>query len=274
MKRKVLSAGVAVAAAVVGVVVAAPAASAAAVDFAGALNVGGCSGSVVRMPASVEDDKAFVLTNGHCYEGPGPVPGEVLVDEPSQRVATVLDAGGNAAGVVQAVRAAYVTMTGTDITLYQLDKTYRQLQREFHVRPLTVSAKRPTVGTDIRVVSGGLKKIFSCTLDQLTYRVLETGYVTNDVLRYTSACQTGPGSSGSPVVDAATGEVIGINNTSNRDGGQCTLNNPCEMDRDGVIGVHKGIAYGTETYWLTTCVTRGNRLDLHRPGCLLPQPAP
>ncbi|MEV0066138.1 trypsin-like peptidase domain-containing protein [Amycolatopsis sp. NPDC050768] len=265
--------GVAVVVTAIGLVLAAPQAGAATVDFAGSLNVDGCSGSLVRMPTSADDDKAFMLTNGHCYEGPGPVPDEVLVDKPSQRVATVLDAAGNGVGLVQAVKAVYVTMTGTDISLYQLDLSYRQLERKFHVRPLTVSAKRPSTGTDIRVVSGGLKKIFACSVDQLTYSVLETGYVTKDVLRYTSACQTGPGSSGSPVVDTATGEVIGINNTSNRDGGQCTVNNPCEMDRDGVISVHKGIAYGTQTYWLTTCITLGNRLDLGRPGCLLPRPA-
>jgi len=241
-------------------------------DFSGTLNIDGCSGSLVRMPTSTEDDPALLLTNGHCYEGAWPVPDEVLVDRPSHRVATLLDAAGKPAALVQASRAMYVTMSGTDITLYRLVQSYRELDRAYHVRPLTISAKRPTPGTAVQVVSGGLGKIFSCSVDQLVYRVLESGYITKDVLRYTSACQTGPGSSGSPVVDTVTGEVIGINNTSNRDGGQCTQNNPCEMDRDGVISVHKGIAYGTETYWLTTCVGPGNRLDLARPGCLLPKP--
>jgi hypothetical protein len=72
----------------------------------------------------------------------------------------------------------------------------------------------------------------------------------------------------------AGGEVVGINNTSNHDGGQCTLNNPCEMARDGVITTHKKIGYATETYWLTTCVTPGNHLDLDHSGCLLPRPDP
>ncbi|MEV6898094.1 hypothetical protein [Amycolatopsis sp. NPDC051372] len=52
-------------------VLAAPQAVAATVDFAGSLNVDGCSGSLVRMQTSADDDKAFVLTNGHCYEGSG-----------------------------------------------------------------------------------------------------------------------------------------------------------------------------------------------------------
>jgi hypothetical protein len=250
----------------------APVATAATVDFAGALSVGSCSGSLVRMPASTDDDKAFLLTNGHCYEGAWPVPDEVLVDRPSHRVVTLLDHAGQRVALLQASKAVYVTMSGTDISLYQLDQSYRDIDRSYHVRPLTVSAQRPAPGTAISVVSGGLGKIFTCAVDQLAYRVLESGYLTKDVVRYTAACQTGPGSSGSPVVDSATGEVIGINNTSNRDGGQCLMNNPCEMDRDGAISVHKGIAYGTETYWLTTCITKGNRLDLNRAGCLLPRP--
>ncbi|QRP47752.1 hypothetical protein [Amycolatopsis sp. FDAARGOS 1241] len=74
------------------------------------------------------------------------------------------------------------------------------------------------------------------------------------------------------MVDIATGQVIGINNTSNREGAQCTLNNPCEMARSGAISVHKGIGYDDETYWFTTCLSAGSRLGLRKPGCLLPRP--
>ncbi|MBB5076382.1 S1 family peptidase [Nonomuraea endophytica] len=242
------------------------------VDLTGSVNVNGCSGALVRLPASTPADPALVLTNGHCYEGAWPVPDEVLVDQPSHRLFELLDATGKPVAALHAARALYVTMTGTDIALYRLGMTYQQLERDHRIRPLTVSAQRPEPGKEIRVVSGSLKKVFSCAIDRLTYRVLESGYMTKDVLRYTSACKTGPGTSGSPVLDVASGEVVGINNTSNRDGGRCTLNNPCEMSRDGVITARKATAYGTQTYWLTTCVTAGNKLDLDRPGCLLPRP--
>ncbi|MBW4720334.1 trypsin-like peptidase domain-containing protein [Saccharothrix obliqua] len=253
--------------------VAAPAARAAAIDFAGAVDVNGCSGSLVRMPGSRDDDRALVLTNGHCYDGPWPVPDEVLVDQPADRAFDLLDGAGEPIAALTATKALYVTMTGTDIALYQVASTYRELAREHGVRPRTVSAERPARGADIRVVSGSLRQIFSCRVDHVAYRVLEAGYVTKDVLRYGPACNTGPGTSGSPVVDAGSGDVVAINNTSNRDGGQCTENNPCEMDRYGVITVHKGIGYGTQTHWLTTCVA-GHRLDLDRRGCLLPRPDP
>ncbi|MEV4372810.1 serine protease [Nonomuraea sp. NPDC049637] len=266
--------GAALGAAILGLSLPALPARAAAADLAGAVNVDGCSGSLVRMPASAADDRAFVLTNGHCYEGTWPVPDEVLVDQPSHRVVDLLDGAGEPVATLHVARAVYVTLTGTDVALYQLDLTYRQLERAYRVRPLTVSAERPAPGTDIRVVSGSMKKVFSCEIDTLVHRVLEVGNVTKDVIRYTRKCDTGHGTSGSPIVDARSGKVVGINNTSNHDGGRCTLDNPCEMNRDGVISVRRGIAYGTQTYWLATCVSAGNRLDLERPGCLLPRPDP
>ncbi|MGV9599022.1 S1 family peptidase [Streptosporangium sandarakinum] len=264
--------GAVLGAALLGLTLSAPPARAATVDLAGTVNVDGCSGSLVRMPASTADDRAFILTNGHCYEGTWPVPDEVLVDQPSHRVVDLLDGAGEPVATLHVARAVYVTLTGTDIALYRLDKTYRQLERDHRIRPLTVSADRPTPGTAIRVVSGSMRKVFSCEVDTLVYRVLEVGNVTKDVIRYTPRCDTDHGTSGSPIVDARSGEVIGINNTSNHDGGRCTLDNPCEMNRDGVISVHKGRAYGTQTYWLATCVRAGNKLDLERPGCLLPRP--
>ncbi|MEU8325509.1 serine protease [Nonomuraea sp. NPDC048881] len=266
--------GAALGAAVLGLSLPALPTRAAAVDLAGTVNVDGCSGSLVRMPASAADDRAFVLTNGHCYEGAWPVPDEVLVDQPSHRVVDLLDGAGEPVATLHVARAVYVTLTGTDVALYQLDLTYRQLERAYRVRPLTVSAERPAPGTDIRVLSGSMKKVFSCEIDTLVHRVLEVGNVTKDVIRYTPRCDTGHGTSGSPVVDARSGQVVGINNTSNHDGGRCTLDNPCEMNRDGVISVRKGTAYGTQTYWLATCVSAGNKLDLERPGCLLPRPDP
>ncbi|MFI5612680.1 trypsin-like serine peptidase [Amycolatopsis sp. NPDC051903] len=247
-------------------------ASAASATFAGTASVRGCSGFLVGSPASQPGDPALVLTNGHCFDGTRPVPGEVLTDRRTNTPVNLLDPAGDRAAVVVATKALYVSMTGTDVTLSRLDRTYADLDRDYHLRPLQLSTQRPTPGTAIEVVSGALKQKYSCRLDGLVYRVLESGYSTTDVLRYAPECTTGPGTSGSPVIDAATGQVIGINNTSNRNGGQCTVDNPCEMDRSGAISVHKGIGYGTETYWFTMCLGAGSRLDLSKPGCLLPRP--
>jgi hypothetical protein len=79
--------------------------------------------------------------------------------------------------------AATIDFAGTDITLYQLGRSYRDLDREYHVKPLTIAAGRPVAGTAVKVVSSSMKKVFSCAFDQLVHRVLETGNVTKDVLR-------------------------------------------------------------------------------------------
>ncbi|ONI71106.1 hypothetical protein ALI144C_52170 [Actinosynnema sp. ALI-1.44] len=252
--------------ALLGIALATPAA--AATDLSGTVVFGGCSGSLVRTPESTAHDPALVLTNGHCYEGQSVIPDEVLVDQPSNRLINLLDGKGGTVATLRTAKALYVTMTGTDIALYRLRESYAQLDRQYHVRPMTLSADRPKRGADVEIVSSGWMKVLPCKIDGFAYRVLEMTYVTKDVLRYDSACQPGPGVSGSPVVSG--GQVVGIHNTSNREGGQCTENNPCEMDRTGAISARKGAGYATQTYWITTCVRPGNRLDLTKPGCLLP----
>ncbi len=95
----------------------------------------------------------------------------------------------------------------------------------------------------------------------------------HDSIRYTAACDTIHGTSGSPIVDLASNQIVGINNTGNDDGQQCTLNNPCEVDANGNITVHQGQSYGQQTYWFNTCLTSANAIDLTKPGCLLTKPA-
>lgn len=250
-----------------GIALATPAVAAS--DLAGTVTVGSCSGSLVRTPESSPFDPALVLTNGHCYHGQSVIPDEVLVDQPSEQLIEVLDGSGGVTATLRADRALYVTMTGTDVTLYRLRETYAQLEWRHHARALTLSTDRPKPGTAVEIVSSGWRKVLPCKIDGFAYRVLEMTYITKDVLRYDAACQPGPGVSGSPVMSG--GKVVGIHNTSNRDGGTCTENNPCEMDRFGAITARKGAAYATQTYWITTCVRPGSRLDLNKPGCLLPR---
>nr|WP_042187297.1 serine protease [Kibdelosporangium sp. MJ126-NF4]CEL17971.1 hypothetical protein [Kibdelosporangium sp. MJ126-NF4]CTQ90801.1 hypothetical protein [Kibdelosporangium sp. MJ126-NF4] len=249
-----------------GIALATPAAAAS--DLSGTVLIGGCSGSLIRTPDSAAHDPALVLTNGHCYEGQSVIPDEVLVDQPSNRLINLLDGNGGTVATLRTTRALYVTMTGTDITVYRLRESYAQLERQHRVKPLTLAAQRPARGAAVEIVSSAWQKVLPCKIDGFAYRVLEVTYVTKDVIRYDSACEPGPGVSGSPVVSG--GKVVGIHNTSNREGGQCTENNPCEMDRSGVVSARKGAGYATQTYWITTCVRPGNRIDLAKPGCLLP----
>jgi hypothetical protein len=80
------------------------------------------------------------------------------------------------------------------------------------------------------------------------------------------------GTSGSPVIDPVSDQIVGINNTINEDGQRCTLDNPCEVDQNGNVTIHRGIGYAEETYLLDTCLDQGNVLDLNRSDCALPKP--
>ncbi|MGW3041802.1 trypsin-like serine peptidase [Kitasatospora sp. NPDC001159] len=243
-----------------------------AVDFSGTVALSNCSGSLVRMPGSTGSDPGLVLTNGHCLETGMPGPGQVIVDQPSSRTFTLLDGSAGEVATLTATKVVYSAMTDTDVTIYQLDSSYDSIQAQTGIAPLTVSADHPVQGADIRVVSGYWKQIYSCSIDGFAYRLKEADWTMKDSVRYTSDCNVIGGTSGSPVVDANTGQVVAVNNTINENGESCTLDNPCEVDQSGAVTVHQGIGYAQETYIIPSCFAAGNRLDLTLPGCTLARP--
>ncbi|MGW4160162.1 S1 family peptidase [Streptomyces sp. NPDC004788] len=244
----------------------------AAVDFAGTVALSNCSGSVVRMPNSQPNDYALVLSNGHCLETGFPAPGQVVMNKRSTRSFTLLNSAGTGVGTLRASKIAYGTMTDTDISIYQLTKTYAQIQSTYGISALTLDDTHPVAGTPITVVSGYWKRTYSCDIDGFVYRLEEGDWTWKDSVRYTSTCNTIGGTSGSPVIDRNTGKVVAVNNTGNEDGQSCTVNNPCEVDENGNVTVRQGINYAQETYQIVPCVGPGNVIDLNRPGCVLPKP--
>ncbi|MFF1691388.1 MULTISPECIES: serine protease [unclassified Streptomyces] len=247
-------------------------AKAKAVTFAGTVALSNCSGSVVRVPDSQPTDPALVMSNGHCLESGFPGPGEVIVDQPSSRTFSLLNSAGSKVATLRANKIAYGTMTDTDVSLYQLTSTYEQIESSYGIKALELSASHPTAGTAITVVSGYWKQTYSCSIDGFAYRLKEGEWTWKDSVRYTSTCNTIGGTSGSPVVDQASGKVVAVNNTGNEDGARCTDNNPCEVDENGTVTVRKGINYAQETYGIVPCVGIGNKIDLSAAGCELPKP--
>jgi V8-like Glu-specific endopeptidase len=241
------------------------------VNFTGIVALDDCSGSLVRTPNSAATDPALVLTNGHCIETGFPKPGQVIVNQKSSRQFDLLDPSGNDLATLQANDVLYSTMTDTDITLYRLNTTYQQIKQRYGATPLTLATQPDPVNTAIKVVSGYWQKIYSCNVNGYVYEVQENGWTWKNSIRYTSACNVIGGTSGSPVIDPTTDQVVGINNTINESGQRCTLDNPCEVDQNGNITVHKGIGYAEETYLLDTCLDAGNVLDLNRSDCALPK---
>ncbi|GGU64487.1 S1 family peptidase [Lentzea flava] len=243
----------------------------AAVDYTGIVKLSNCSGSLVRLPNSTAADKALVLTNGHCFQLMKA--GQVVVNRPDGREFTLLNSSGSPFPTkLKATKLLYATMTGTDAALYQLNTTYGQIQQQYGSRALELSASHPVAKTDIRVVSGYWKKIYSCQIDGFVHQLKEADWTWRDSLRYTSSCNTIGGTSGSPIIDNVSGKVVGVNNTGNESGERCTMNNPCEVDAAGNVTVRKGINYGQQTFDFVACFRPGTTLDLSLPGCKVAKP--
>ncbi|WP_330459529.1 serine protease [Streptomyces sp. NBC_00820] len=250
----------------------AAAAKAVTVNYAGTVSLSNCSGSVIRFPNSADSDPALVLSNGHCLETGFPNPGQVITGQSSSRTFGLLNSAGTKVATLRANQVVYSTMTDTDVTIYRLTTTYAAIRSSYGISALTVNDTHPVAGTAIKVVSGYWKRIYSCNADGFVYRLKEGDWTWKDSLRYTSACNTIGGTSGSPVIDTATGKVVAVNNTGNEDGETCTVNNPCEVDENGNVTVHQGINYAEETYQIPACFTTGNQLNLNAAGCVLPKP--
>ncbi|MFF7096817.1 trypsin-like peptidase domain-containing protein [Streptomyces rubradiris] len=247
-------------------------AAAVTVDFAGTVSLSNCSGSVIRFPGSADTDPALVLTNGHCLETGMPSAGQVITGQSSSRTFGLLNSAGTKIATLRANQIVYSTMTDTDVTIYRTTTTYAAIKSSYGISPLTVQDTHPVAGTAIKVVSGYWKRIYSCNVDGFVYRLKEGDWTFKDSVRYTSACNTIGGTSGSPVIDATTGKVVAVNNTGNEDGQRCTMNNPCEVDASGNVTVRQGINYAQQTYNIPACFTTGNRLNLSAAGCTLPKP--
>lgn len=242
-----------------------------AVTLASTIALDDCSASLVRYPTSQDSDQALMLTAGHCYEGGMPSAGQVVQNVSSDRSGSLLDANGNQLGTVTADKLLYATMTNTDVAVYELTDTFSSLESQYGVTPLTLSAGHPTTGDTIAIPSGYWDRTWSCTLNGFAGTVEEDQWTWHDSLRYgRSGCDIIGGSSGSPVVDTSTGQVVGVNNTINEDGQLCTLNNPCEVASDGTKTETQGQGYAQETYWIMTCLNSSNAIDLTVAGCLLP----
>lgn len=239
-------------------------------DFEGIVQLSNCSGSLIRLENAEDSDQALVLTNGHCMEEGFPNPGRHVYRETSRRRFTLMNSSGGTAGRLNANMILFGTMTGTDMAIYRVNETYAQILSRFNVRPLILSSQRPALNTPIEVISGYWSRGFRCSIETFVYQLVEGGYTMNDSIRYTRpGCEVFGGTSGSPIIETSTRQVVGVNNTGNESGRRCTMNNPCEIDETGKVEFVKGYSYGQQTYRVYSCLNAAREIDLTVAGCML-----
>lgn len=242
-------------------------------DFEGIVKLSNCSGSLVRYETSSDTDLALILTNGHCLDLGGFLkPGEVIYNRPISRKFGLYNAQAQIVGNLQATHIVYGTMTATDMALYRLNETYAEIKSKYNVNALVMDSYKADVNTEIQVISGYWKRGYSCGIERFVYQLEEAGWLFTDSIRYSRpGCETIGGTSGSPIINPITRKVIGVNNTGNDSGGHCTMNNPCEVDEQGNKKAYEGVSYGQQTYWVYSCLTANNEINLLKEGCLLPK---
>lgn len=241
-------------------------------DFEGIVALNNCSGSLIQLEGMNDENQALVMTNGHCFENGFIPPGQIKYKIPSSRRLTLLKSDASNAGQVFAIELVYATMTKTDLAIYKVRETYAAIKARFGVSPLRLDSARPVVGDQMQVISGYWKRGYECQIEAFPYQLKEGRWTWDDSIRYSRpGCEVIGGTSGSPIVRAGTRTAIGINNTGNEDGRRCTDNNPCEVDESGNISFVQGYSYGQQTYWLYSCVTAANEIDLTKDGCVLPK---
>lgn len=242
-------------------------------DFESIVKLSNCSGSLIKFEGMPEDKKAVVLTNGHCIALPGGFlkPGQVLENYSIKRPIGIFDRQMKLHNV-DTTKIIFATMTDTDVALYEVGLSYKQIKDQFDVEPLTLSSEHPRANTEMNIISGYWEKGWECSVDTFIPMLKEDLWTWTDSIRYNNLCDTTHGSSGSPIIERNTRTVIGINNTGNDRGERCTMNNPCEVSADGTITVLKGISYGQQTYQIYSCLNKDFKLNLKKRGCMLPQP--
>lgn len=238
-------------------------------DFEGIVGLSNCSGSLIRLENSRDTDKGLILTNGHCLETGMPQPGTFVYGKPSSRWFNLYNSNGRV-GRLTANQIIYSTMTKTDMSIYKVNETYQEILAKYNVRPLTLSSQKSSVGTPMQVISGYWNRGYSCNIEAFVSSLKEDRWTMNDSIRYSRpGCLVIGGTSGSPIIQTGTRTVIGVNNTGNEDGEQCTMNNPCEIDETGKVSAHKDYSYGQQTFWVYSCLNQYNEVDLSVAGCQL-----
>lgn len=246
--------------------------NAAGYNFEGIVKLSNCSGALIMFHGQPFTAKGIVMTNGHCIQKPGGYlnAGEVWVNRPLVRDMKIFDKSMKLFPI-KTTKILYATMTNTDVAYYELTQSYADIIQKYKIQPFMLDSFRPSIAQPIEIISGYWDIGYSCSIDNFVFKLKEGQWTWTDSIRYTETCNTKGGTSGSPIIAKGERRVIGVNNTMNEKGEECSQNNPCEVSNNGQIHIAQGIGYGQQTYNVYTCLTPAFQFDLSRSVCRLPK---
>lgn len=231
-----------------------------------------CSGSLVRLNRNA-DQNAVLLTNGRCAKRNFISPDDAVVDGVYDRGEVSVYFGDSEPEVVAVTRVMYAAMSESDVALIELAASYAELEaRGAKVFDISDSNDDSTVGTSVLMISGYTKQKQVCTITKEVSVLLEDVWSTRNQTRFDANCIIAGGWAGSPMIDPLTQKIIGVVNTSNTQGENCTLDNPCEVDGKSKRMAVLGRTYGQKISGLNDCVSNAGEIDLALSGCKLLAP--
>ena len=249
----------------------------------------GCSAALFKMEGMSLDQRALILTAGHCvnrgsFKDPDPTglvfpgPGEVLRDLPDVGQVAISGAGGKLVRY-RVSRVVLATMTGMDAAILELDQTYRAIiekQTDAEIYELSPITAWP--GAPMRIESTYWRRDFSCEVDKIVPTVKEDPWTWTGVVRFhlSPRCRLFGGVSGSPVLDRQH-RIVAVANTASDPGTPCGFETPCEIVDDGQpLVAPNGQSYATSTARFYDCYSASRQaFDFALPSCgLIPTSPP
>lgn len=227
-----------------------------------------CTAVLLDTDAS-DSAPAFAVTNGHCVGINGT--NERMVDAEAGEAAVAFDWFVDVPDhhVVPVARIAWASMRETDIAVLELAASVGEL------RDLGLKGWRPMdtpLGGSRDVVMLGIPvgapivdipeaerflRLGTCSLDTEPVRLNERQWLWSHALR-NDCPEVLPGNSGSAVLDAQTGWLVGLINTTTyrgEQGAECWLGRPCESTADGEVAV-PDTSYAQPVAGIERCFTK------------------
>ncbi|MBC62211.1 MAG: hypothetical protein CMP11_07110 [Zetaproteobacteria bacterium] len=240
---------------------------------------GTCTGALIETNGN-DSSPAYILTNGHCLGKLLPEEGvlfDKFIENKLMLFNTFYDSTGEQFSY-STQKIKYATMDKNDIAIIELEGVTLGTLKQLGFNAYEISQEEPLAGIlieNVGIPATGLsssEKVLRksvCTLNG-TVNVQEGVY--NFATSYKHNCSIVGGSSGSPIFNRQTHEIIAVNNTTVNDsaGNQedCSINKPCEII-DQSIKTNVFSNYAQPVWFLSSCFTDEGVFDRLLESCSL-----